>query len=809
MSLSHAGQFGTFNPYETHPDRSFQFSKAKWSAHDEYSDDPLYNPPRHAQRHHNQPIQEHSTEPSMKGDKNYDSKDYYLPNLSQPPPPYSPYDFHPDTHTARHSSQDYPAHPVPNYIPPPLPMPSPPTRAECAVFSLAQNTALSLYQEVRKRVLITVLGKVEHFKHSGMQVHKVEEYMRKKAKEKWIYNYGTERDVLVLKVLVQVLYEELEKALRNWANKEIPSSMQPIEDPINQKLPDPKFLSHMKKELEIAAAEQNVRISMEASSLRKEIEGQSKNIADLADQISFKEKLIRRLRTDIDLHQTAFTILEALVKQIAYIVPPAMSSPDLDLILTHLSCLIKWAKDYCREDEWTYLHDADWIKRKEKEKRDLITEGKLLASKQRPPVTPPSSDPSDLIVEITLPPDDSVWKYCKQKYTDDKGNQRVPFGNVSKSIQNRGEIDRRKSIGKMQNGGGKEADKVGQERDSSAGGMGKKGSKASSVEMLMSDRGDFDSKFSSLQKDDLVDLCLQMSEKMNEMRTQMQNLKDTCSHLEREREKEKIAAGRKKSSQIQVVEKIVEKEVHVGKSLESQRENEIIRNALETKIRELELSLKASKDETSILKSTIDALRTQNQVQTEAIEHMQKLIKSPPSSERPVPTSLHSNTSQPSPSPLHPQQPPLSAPKSRPKSDSLRAPPPQIPSLDLPTHPLHSADTPPLSYQNMIDLQSAQRAAEEAERMAKIYSLRIGELEDELLGINTKIESVQLENDALRQRIKDIGPGQVQVNHGGKSPKSGHGLLINQEEMLNMLAVQAAVIDKCFNLPKDRLQEYS
>ena len=109
----------------------------------------------------------------------------------------------------------------------------------------------------------------------------------------------------------------------------------------------------------------------------------------------------------------------------------------------------------------------------------------------------------------------------------------------------------------------------------------------------------------------------------------------------------------------------------------------------------------------------------------------------------------------------------------------------------------------------MIDLQSAQRAAEEAERMAKIYSLRIGELEDELLGINTKIESVQLENDALRQRIKDIGPGQVQVNHGGKSPKSVHGLLINQEEMLNMLAVQAAVIDKCFNLPKDRLQEYS
>lgn len=78
-------------------------------------------------------------------------------------------------------------------------------------------------RKLRSIILVDVLKKMSHFKHSPTSRKKVLEYLideGRRNKQDLKYNFATERDTLNLKVLSNILYQELDNVIQNCVLKD-------------------------------------------------------------------------------------------------------------------------------------------------------------------------------------------------------------------------------------------------------------------------------------------------------------------------------------------------------------------------------------------------------------------------------------------------------------------------------------------------------------------------------------------------------------------------------------------------------------
>lgn len=229
------------------------------------------------------------------------------------------------------------------------------------------KAALNTYEKERKKTLLDVLSKVNHFKLSGISRVRITEYMNRKSREdRLVYPFGVESDPLVLKVLAQVLYDELEKSVRACCTG--PSAE-------NKARSEQALMESMSDAVNQIREEEKSKNSQLITNLKSEI-------ATHRQQIKRKNELINRLFSDKTLFTKYFDDFSLLFTDAYRYLHNIEDKQAAELTnrFAKANDFLRWAKDYS-EDERKYIVDKDWSAIKEKEKQSLMDDSDLDKSK--------------------------------------------------------------------------------------------------------------------------------------------------------------------------------------------------------------------------------------------------------------------------------------------------------------------------------------------------------------------------------------------------------------------------------------------
>ena len=230
-------------------------------------------------------------------------------------------------------------------------------------YKVTQNS----YEKTRKSVFLDVISKINHFKLSGTSRIRVTEYMTRKSREdKLVYPFGVERDPLVLKVLSQVLYDELEKSIRIGCTGPTP---------LSKAKADQALLDSMSEAVTQLREEEKQKHLQHIQELKHEI-------AVYKNQINRKNDLINRLFSDKTLLAKYFDDFSMLFTDSFRYLHGHSGKEAASLMdrLAKANDFLRWAKEY-GDDERRYIVDKDWRDLKEREKKNLFDESDLDKSK--------------------------------------------------------------------------------------------------------------------------------------------------------------------------------------------------------------------------------------------------------------------------------------------------------------------------------------------------------------------------------------------------------------------------------------------
>ena len=216
----------------------------------------------------------------------------------------------------------------------------------------------SSFRDLRKKVLLNVLDRVNHFKLSGTSRVRTSEYMRRRNREDpLIYQFGIEKDPLLLQVLCQVLYDELENSLKNLSNIE---KTYELEQKRKQGKEDSMQLKTVIELVEKVRREESDRFEKDIYNLNLQQKA-------LRRATEAKDKLISRLKEDKSMYRKYMSSLSSLLVSLSPHCPPKLHET-----LSRSHAYTRWLVDYEETDDRTYNTNADWIDRKEREKADWI-----------------------------------------------------------------------------------------------------------------------------------------------------------------------------------------------------------------------------------------------------------------------------------------------------------------------------------------------------------------------------------------------------------------------------------------------------
>jgi len=216
----------------------------------------------------------------------------------------------------------------------------------------------SSFKDLRKKVFLNVLDRVNHFKLSGTSRVRTTEYMRRRNREdSHIYQFGIEKDPLVLQVLCQVLYDELENSLKNLSNIE---KSYELEQKRKQGREDSMQLQTVLELVEKVRREESDRFERDISSLNIQLKSHKRAIES-------KDKLISRLKADKSMYRKYMSSLSSLLVSLSPHCPPKLHET-----LTRSHAYTRWLVDYEDTDDRTYTTNNDWITRKEVEKTEWV-----------------------------------------------------------------------------------------------------------------------------------------------------------------------------------------------------------------------------------------------------------------------------------------------------------------------------------------------------------------------------------------------------------------------------------------------------
>lgn len=248
-----------------------------------------------------------------------------------------------------------------------IPLQAEPTPKEKVMLDFNYKVAQHSYETLRKTTFLDIISKINHFKLSGTSRIRTAEYMNRKSRDdKLIYPFGIERDPLVLKVLNQILYDELEKSIRACCTGPTPQSKARAEQ---------SLVDSMSEAVQKIREEEQSKHADKIQSLKTEIDMYKQ-------QIKRKNELINRLLTDKTLFTRYFDDFSLLFTDVyrhlhAY---EDKKAADLMTRIAKANDFLRWAKDYSG-DERRYIADADWSAIKEKEKQNYLDESDLDKSK--------------------------------------------------------------------------------------------------------------------------------------------------------------------------------------------------------------------------------------------------------------------------------------------------------------------------------------------------------------------------------------------------------------------------------------------
>lgn len=219
------------------------------------------------------------------------------------------------------------------------------------------------YEKQKKKIMLDVKDKVNHFKMSGSSRVRVAEYMNRKNREDpLIYPFGAERDILVLKVLNQVLYDELNKTIRSWCSETSTQSKLKT----NQAM-----LDSMGDAVNKLREEEEEKYKKIIQDLRSDVDLHKR-------QLKRKNWLISRLFSDKTMFSNYWDEFSMLFVEMFRLLQESEDSEHQELIdrIAKANEFVLWAKDY-NDDEKRYINDTDWTAIKEKEKKSFIEDIEL------------------------------------------------------------------------------------------------------------------------------------------------------------------------------------------------------------------------------------------------------------------------------------------------------------------------------------------------------------------------------------------------------------------------------------------------
>lgn len=237
------------------------------------------------------------------------------------------------------------------------------TSQDKLVLDMNYRESKEKYERMRKSAFLDVIDKVNHFKLSGSSRVRISEFMNRKNKEdKLVYPFGMERDPLVMKVLVQVLYDELDKSLRSSCSGPTPAVKAKSDQAALQKMAD---------RVEQIRKEEKARYEDVIKDLQGEVHLHKR-------QLKRKNWLVSRLFSDKSMFSKYWEDFSLLFVDVFRLLQQSEEIKDPELLdrIAKANEFVLWAKDY-NEDERRYVEDQDWTNIKEREKKSFMDDVEL------------------------------------------------------------------------------------------------------------------------------------------------------------------------------------------------------------------------------------------------------------------------------------------------------------------------------------------------------------------------------------------------------------------------------------------------
>lgn len=371
------------------------------------------------------------------------------------------------------------------------------TEKDKSVLDLNYRAMQGKYEKLRKNAFLDVMNKVNHFKLSGSSRVRISEFMNRKSREdKLMYPFGIERDPLIMKVLIQILYDELDKSMRACCTGLTPASKAKA---------DQSMLDDMAAAVAQIRDEEKNKYESQISDLMGEVHLHKR-------QLKRKNWLISRLFTDKSLFSKYWDDFSLLFVDVFRLLQQSEEIKDPDLLdrIAKANEFVIWAKDY-NDDERRYVADQDWTNIKEREKKSLMDDVDL--SKRK------------------------VWDYKRAKHIERVSaneislNQRLSRmeNKHSKSVDSETNYQDAPNLIKVQSRG-----QQGSLKDKKLAGL--EGKTSDLIQPASFE--EFASSFNNLTYDQLQDFCLALSDQLAQVKKDLTNLKEK-SDLESQERKNK------------------------------------------------------------------------------------------------------------------------------------------------------------------------------------------------------------------------------------------------------------------------------
>ena len=254
------------------------------------------------------------------------------------------------------------------------------------------------FETRRRRILTEVLSKLNHFRTNGVSRQRTKEYLLSRFRDKLHYPFSSERDLLTLQVLIEILYEELDSQIKTNEKDRLWVEMHKSDvNNLSDKDKANKILQLQKeiREMEELMRQKDVSHQQTLEEVQKQawFQAEQKQMAQ-DKEILHLQTLVSRFRGDRDLFDKYWETLCLLFGDLdEWILSQAVELQDERLEplrerIQRAGQFSRWAKDYTLSgDERKFFEDREWIRRQEIEKREwaLMMEFKDLSPLVRKP----------------------------------------------------------------------------------------------------------------------------------------------------------------------------------------------------------------------------------------------------------------------------------------------------------------------------------------------------------------------------------------------------------------------------------------